>query len=332
VHPRVSRVGALSSGLEDQTLMLDEIKARSAVSRLARTLGPLVTNADILDAAAKVGVKLYRSQRVDRLDELLLALLSDGRRRNTATEVIYGLVRAAASAWSLGPRKQAEMTEQHADSIVAEMRLLKLSTGGLERKGWRKGLAKPVVPPGRASAAPAPIRSSAARGEPLAKVHEEARERIGVLAQGGCSPQHRGRELEQILFSVLREERLDPELHKVSPGEEIDVVFTMGELHCVTECKWTRERIGLPEVRLLAAKASTKLEGTFGVVLSMNGYVEDINAKVSMGGRQNSVGLDASHLMAVLDGRATWAKVVRDARKLASRRTGIFYTPFNCTG
>ncbi len=107
------------------------------------------------------------------------------------------------------------------------------------------------------------------------------------------------------------------------------MVFTLGDLHYVSECKWERKRVGFPQVRLLSDKARTKIEGTYGVVVSISGFVDDINEKVAMSNRQNSVGLDYGHLMAVLEGRTTWSRVVREARKHASRNTGAFYLRFS---
>lgn len=52
--------------------------------------------------------------------------------------------------------------------------------------------------------------------------------------------------------------------------------------------------------------------------------MDDIDEKVAVDNRQDGLEVDASHLiglMAVLEGRTTWSRIVRDARKLASGHT-----------
>lgn len=302
-----------------------DINARASIMRLANTLAPLVTNSVILGLAEQVGVLslVTGSNKALKLEQLFVALLSDGRRRARAPDVIIELTMAAHSR---ALQKLVEMSEQQVDDIVAEMRFLGISTGKLGRKEWRRGLTP--LPPKSTAVSTHPAAASLAALEVRPKRHEAALQHLIALSQDDSNPQVRGRQLEVILFGVLKEERLDPARNVVNLGEELDVVFTLGELHYVSECKWERRQVGFPQVRLLADKARTKIEGTFGVVLSMSGFVDDINEKVAMGSRQNSVGLDSGHFMAVLEGRMTWSQVVRDARKLASRHTGVFYRRF----
>jgi hypothetical protein len=106
-----------------------------------------------------------------------------------------------------------------------------------------------------------------------------------------------------------------------NPGEEIDRSFTIDNLHYLLECKWEDEPIGFPAVRDFSGKVARKAEGTFGVFLSMSGFVRDINASAIYGQRLNSIGLSGPQFMDVIEGRSTWCRIVEAARRAASDRS-----------
>jgi hypothetical protein len=157
------------------------------------------------------------------------------------------------------------------------------------------------------------------------RVHFAARDHIGELVLPGVNPQHRGRQLELIVFEILQAEVLSPERHVVIPGEEIDLAFTLDAQHYLVECKWEAPLLGLPVIESFASKVSRKAEGTFGVVLSMSGFVADVNEKAARGARLNCIGLAPTQFMNILEGRITWSESVRRGRQLASRRS-IFWS------
>jgi hypothetical protein len=142
-----------------------------------------------------------------------------------------------------------------------------------------------------------------------------------MVASSTVTPQRRGRQLEWLLLGILQVERLAPEHRVVIPGEEVDLTFVLDGQHYLMECKWEQRPVGLPALERFATKVRRKAEGTFGVVLSMSGYVRGINVKAARGERLNCVGLTRRHLVRVLGGRATWAETVRRARRAASDRS-----------
>ncbi|KAB2910914.1 MAG: hypothetical protein F9K40_01690 [Kofleriaceae bacterium] len=143
---------------------------------------------------------------------------------------------------------------------------------------------------------------------------------LDALGHSDVSPQDRGLELERIVFEVLKAEKLDPERRLIRPGEEIDLSFTLLDRHYLVECKWLKEPVDTPTVQSFMVKVRTKAEGSFGVFLSMSGFVGDIDDKIVVGQRLNVVGLGPSHLLRVLQERTTWSNLVREAVKLASLR------------
>jgi len=206
------------------------------------------------------------------------------------------------------------MTEAEVDQIVAEMKKLGLEPGQLAHRGWRTALRKATT----AKIEPATKTESSG---PIVRVHAEGLAHVRELVDPKTNPQLRGRQLEMVLFGVLQHERLNPERHVVIPGEEHDLAFVLDGQHYLTECKWEVSPIGLPAIHLLGAKVGKKAEGTFGVLLSMSGFVADVNEKASRGARLNCVGLVHTQLIAVLEGRTTWTNLVRKARQAASRRS-----------
>jgi hypothetical protein len=156
--------------------------------------------------------------------------------------------------------------------------------------------------------------------------HEEALMYIGQLAADNSFPQRRGLELEKIVLAVLAHERLQPIHSIVIQGEQIDLAFVLDGQHYLVECKWEQDPVGLPHVNTFAAKVGRKAEGTFGLLLSMSGFVSHINETATRGARLNSVGVGHRELIAVLEGRTTFAAVVRAARGLASTKATFFAT------
>jgi hypothetical protein len=294
------------------------VQVSAAAARMAATLARLVTTQIIEDAAQSVGLRRYLdgSNKAAKLNSLLLLLLDD-RRRLGQTEAL--LVSLTMQAHERAVRGTVTMTEADADSIVGDMRIVGLKPGDLARRSWRSALKKDPLPQ---AAGPATQGSKPETAQKvLPRVHVTAVEHVRELVLPGVNPQHRGRQLELILQEVLHAEQLEPERNVVIPGEQIDLAFTLDAQHYLVECKWEAPPLGLPPIELFATKVSRKAEGTFGVVLSMSGFVADVNEKASRGARLNCVGVAPMQFMHIIEGRTTWSEVVRTARRLASTRS-----------
>lgn len=305
---------------------LDEI---AAMDRVASILGPLVTNPIIAGYAKELGLSRYvtGNNKEDKISSLLAAGLADGRRRATAEMLITALT-MAAHARSL--KSQNAMTDDDVDAVVREMRRLGLAPGELAQRGWRKALRKKAPDPPDHTPPKPPDSRPGGHGSPQSSprpvVHETALQRVRELIDPAVNAQHRGRQLEFVVFDLLQKEHLAPERNIVIPGEQIDHSFVLDGQHYLVECKWETDPIGLPALHLFSAKVGHKAEGTFGVMLSMSGFVIDINEKASRGGRLNCVGLLHQDLIRVLEGRSTWTEIVRRARRAASQRSEFLIT------
>lgn len=304
------------------------IKEATALSRLCARLAPSVTNGFIDRLAAELGFRrLDASNKVKKIQMLVSELLADGRSRPTAARAIGALVVEAHHRTVAG---SASMSVEDADKIVEDMRALGLPPGELARPQWRSGLKTTDSPPSASTAAPSP--PAASRPTPasgpgtvrLPRRHDEALVYIAQLTEDHSRPQHRGRELEKMLADVLSKERLDVQHNIVNPGEQIDLAFVLDGHHYLVECRWHRDPQGLPAVREFSDKVRRKAEGTFGVLVSMSGFADSINATASQGSRLNCVGVTFREILHVLEGRKTFAAVVQAARACASTRT-LFY-------
>ena len=283
------------------------VEEGAAVHRIASGLADSLTNSSISQAASAFRLKAEGTNKPTRLASLLFesfALTKLQRERLVASLVL--------EAHRLHTAGKTVLSEETVDSAVSDMRVLGLSPGELASKKWRKGLARATAPPPASpshTAASSPTRHDALLGQ------------LAALLAPGTNPQARGRELEEILHGALVKEGLGPEKNIMSPGEEIDLGFTVAGAHYLLQSKWEASAIGFPVVEAFMARVNRKAEGTFGVVLSMSGFVRDINLKASRGARLNCIGLTHASLMAVLEGRSTWATLVSIGRRAASTRS-----------
>lgn len=296
----------------------------AAIAQIAATISAVVTNANINAVADQCGLRLDGSNKSDRLRDLLMALYCDGRRRGLARDVIVSLFMEAHARSVQG---KAPLFYEDTEVVVREARVLSFSLTQIAKAPWRNNLkrrsADPAAPPASSSNG---RHTHTSQGTLAAKPkrHEHGLAYIEELLASPVSPQHRGRQLENILHAVLADERLSPAHRIVNPGEELDLSCLIDGQHYIVECKWEKEPVGLPILRDFIGKIETKAVGTFGVLLAMGGFVGDINEKAHRGQRLSCVGLDAMHLMNILEGRTTWAETVRSARTDASRRSRFF--------
>ena len=289
--------------------MTTDLKTAAVLNDLAVLIGGRVSPVEVDAAAYAVEVRRRgppdRSTSVVRV-KAVVALLVKRRRLALLQTFIHLLVENA----DLRAKKQGEpLPREFLLALRKAMRALGLDTGGLPRAPRsRNGF---VSTSGVPSAAPAPAR----RHDDLLATFAEL---VGLHA---TEPQAAGRKLNGLMHAVLRAERLSPAGSFFNPGEEIDGAFMLDGNHYLLECKWEAAPVGLPAVRKFKDIVSTKVEGTFGVFLSMSGYVSGIDEKVARGARLNTTGLEARHLVLVLEGRTTWTAIVRAAKMQAARHS-----------
>jgi Restriction endonuclease len=301
------------------------LEEHAALSRIAKTLSGAVTNGIITQIAFGFGFpELGGSNKIDKIRSFLGSLLSDGRSRTTAGTAIETIVVEAIHRTVAG-KADAPLMVEDVDAIVADLKVLGLPAGALARPKCRIGLkssaakAPPVSPPLHSPSSQAPAHS------PSPRRHDPALAYMAELLRWeGARAQQRGREFEKILHDVLQVEGLNPTHNIVNTGEQIDLAFVLDGGHYLIECRWELNPQGLPALREFSEKVRRKAEGTFGILVSMSGFVGHINETASFGNRLNCVGVGHVAVLHVLEGRKTLATVVRSARAAASIRSHFF--------
>lgn len=282
---------------------------RSHVAAIATALADLVTTTDIENAEDLLRLKRMGGNKVTRIQSLFLRRLGRGY-KGDATTALRALVLRAHERLIIA-KKTIHVSELEA--ILAPARALGWVHRELEQKGWRTAVRTTTetnkVDP---NADPPPRRVRPFH-------HREAEKQLHELTTSAINAQERGRRLELIVLGILHHEKLRPQHSVRNTGEEIDLAFEISDIHYVAECKWEKKPAGGLELTTISAKARTRPEGTRGVLLSMMGFVEDIEDLAARGQQQNVIGLTGQHLMSVVSGHLSWSDVVLAGWRAASR-------------
>lgn len=292
----------------------------AAINRLARLFGGVLTNSVITSAAVQFGLSAEGSNKQARLTDAIAQAVTSF----SPTKQESLIASLTMSAHGLHQAGKVQLTGDDVDDIVREMRNLGLRPGELASKAWRAGLPSRRDTTSQAQATGERTTASSPPDQrSIPRRHEKAFARLMELAGQSVDPQGRGRALEELVFEVLKAEGLPVERNIVSSGEQIDLGFVVDGQHYLLECKWEANPIGFPTVEHFMARVARKAEGTFGAILSMSGFVRGINSTASRGQRLNCVGLSYGALVAVIEGRETWASTIREARSAASTRSAF---------
>lgn len=140
----------------------------------------------------------------------------------------------------------------------------------------------------------------------------------------GSSPQQRGFDLEKILYELFTLFDLDPKASFRIQGEQIDGAFSLEGNDYLFEAKWQQELIGITDLDAFAGKVNRKLDNTLGLFLSINGFSSDGVAAHSIG-RPVVILMTGADLMAVLEGRIDFVKLLLRKRRHAAQTGNILY-------
>ena len=86
--------------------------------------------------------------------------------------------------------------------------------------------------------------------------------------------QRRGYVFQNMIYSILHYEGLNPRTSYRPPGEEIDGAFYVDHRTFLLEAKWTADPIPASVLYEFKGKVDGKLIGTLGIFISMSGYSE----------------------------------------------------------
>lgn len=146
------------------------------------------------------------------------------------------------------------------------------------------------------------------------------------LMSKNLTAQQKGFKLEKIMNELFSLNDLDPKSSFKVIGEQIDGAFTLDNTEFLFEAKWVSNPINKAELAVFKDKVKTKLENTLGLFLSINGFSED--GLIAFQAQDKVVILmDGSDLMAILEDRISFPKLINRKKQIASREGKIF-VPF----
>ncbi len=143
----------------------------------------------------------------------------------------------------------------------------------------------------------------------------------------GGEAQRRGYAFQDLIYSVLKHEGLEPRTSYRTKGEEIDGSFLLSHQVYLLEAKWTKDPISASGLYSFKGKVDGKLSGTRGVFISMSGYSEDAPDYLIQGKQLNSVLFDQSDMEAIFLAQTSFTDVL-DFKIRQDSETGKPYVPY----
>lgn len=140
--------------------------------------------------------------------------------------------------------------------------------------------------------------------------------------------QRRGYALQNLLYSILFHEGLDPRTSYRPKGEEIDGAFYLDHRTFLLEARWRADLTSASDLGTFKIKVDGKLAGTLGIFISMNGYSEDAVPAFQIGKTINVILFDQSDMDAILIHGNELLKVL-DFKLRQAGEVGKPYVPFD---
>lgn len=139
--------------------------------------------------------------------------------------------------------------------------------------------------------------------------------------------QRRGYLLQDLIYSVLTHEGLEPRASYRPRGEEIDGSFYLSNTTYLLEAKWAKDPMSASDLYSFKGKVDGKLAGTRGVFISMSGFSDDAPESLTHGKQLTSILVDYSDMEVIFEGQATFKQVL-DFKIRQAGETGKPYVPY----
>lgn len=152
-------------------------------------------------------------------------------------------------------------------------------------------------------------------------------ERCKSITQEKEDKHVRGYVFQNLIYSILYHEGLDPRTSYRPKGEEIDGAFYLNHKTFLLEAKWTADPLPASDIYTFKGKVDGKLEGTLGIFISMNGYSQDAPDALEQGKTPNVILFDQSDMDAILMHGTKFLEVL-DFKLRQAGEVGKTYVPF----
>lgn len=109
----------------------------------------------------------------------------------------------------------------------------------------------------------------------LSKLLAAVRDRFYELHKGEGTPQERGIEFQKLLKELFSAHGIPYDAPFRVPAQEMDGQFAYSGKHFLVEARWRKEDAAFQALSVFDAKVKTKLRGTLGLFISMQGFQPD---------------------------------------------------------
>jgi hypothetical protein len=136
--------------------------------------------------------------------------------------------------------------------------------------------------------------------------------------------QRRGTQFESLIGDIVEQEGWEQE-HVTNSNEDIDVMINRDGIFYLIECKWLKNAVGAPVVRILNSKLDSRY-GAGGLIFSMSGFTSTVAKTVQDLSNKHQILLFGPHdVEALMSGRASFENLLQDKRKalLTHRRIEV---------
>jgi len=139
----------------------------------------------------------------------------------------------------------------------------------------------------------------------------QLQERYEQLKAWTGSPQQRGRDLEELLADLIRAEGLPVRANIVTPYMQVDLSFVDRGWPYIVEAKWHQRPILALPLQAFRVRVTSAGFGTRGLFISMSGYSRGVMADARALATDGVLLWTQEHLDALLDGRVSFATLLR---------------------
>ncbi|MYH18121.1 MAG: restriction endonuclease [Gemmatimonadetes bacterium] len=109
-------------------------------------------------------------------------------------------------------------------------------------------------------------------------------------------------------------------------GEQIDGFFSFGGFDYIVESRWRKDQPSLSELSAFKGKVDRKIESTRGIVLSINGFKEEIVQRLREAGSSNLILFDGLDLSLILEGRVNLTDALQAKVDKAAQEGVLYYS------
>lgn len=167
--------------------------------------------------------------------------------------------------------------------------------------------------------------------ERIALNDEQIKDKYKKLVDGKTfTPQQRGFELENLIYSILHNEGLEPRSGYKRQGEQIDGSFFWQGQTFLLEAKWVKDPLPASSIYAFKGKLDGKFHTTSGIYISVNGYSKDLEDALKFGKSLNIILFDKDDIPLLFNGEVSFTKMLKFKLRQAGD-TGSLQVPYKLT-